>query len=128
MWMMVSSATGNRRFLKAKRRLYNYIHNLQQACNEVLDFENAEFEGVIISFVDQHYDYLLEVPNRDRVYQVEVGMDQEGLSFRSEDDEKLLARMSPQIRKALMNSPFSDHDKAILLELHQKWHDRYVED
>lgn len=111
--LTISKMTANRQFVKAARRVNGSIEKIEQRFRGTA-VSGEPFDNVIITFVDRDREFLEEVLNGDRVYQVNVGLPQ-GLSFRPADDDELLRAMVEQVRLVLQRSPLRETNKSALL-------------
>ena len=124
MRVLISSIVSNRHLSRAMSRVHPFLQALQRSYE---DIESQKFEGMLINVVDGEGGHFEEYHDDKTVYQVGVGIDQTDLSFRPEDDARLLARISKQIWRALMRIPLPEREKELLLQKYYEWEERYVE-
>lgn len=100
----VSIITKNRTWGKAFNRIFGQFKKLELM---LADIELESAKGIIIIFEDAAPDFRQETKNKDRIYQMSIGLPFNRLSLKPENDKELLATCAEQIEKILEIAPFT---------------------
>lgn len=109
--------TANRAFSKARSRLNHRFERLKELFASV-DVSSGSFDDVIVAFVDEDPSFYREVENRDRVYQVNVGLPSGDFKLA---DERLLMAIAGQLRKVIEHAPTSEERRAEMRSQLSSW-------
>ena len=116
---MVSSITYNRKLGKAQTRLYPVYNKCCDAIENV-QIDKNDYESIIISFIDKPLEYYDVTPNKDKVYEVDVGYDPE-MTFKPADDPIFLSLIADKIDLVLDKCPIKENDKKKLKKTVLNW-------
>lgn len=120
--LLVTQMTANRLFSKARRRVAERIDQLSDSVSEIDLSDDGFASGIIVVFVDEPEDFFREVPNRDSVYQVNVGIPS-GLQFLPSDDRTYLEKVSIVLERVFLRIPIAESQRKHLQKALRNWTD-----
>lgn len=119
MYLLISSYTGNRKLGKAITRLSNIFESLEKKI-ESIDFQKGTYDGMVICLVDEDENFLKEIPTKENVYQVTVGISP-NLSLLPHDDKNLFSYIYKKIEIVLEKCKMEQSDKEKIKEVLLAW-------
>ena len=117
--LMVTQMTANRAYSKARRRLHSKLDELKKLFIG-MRLKDQPFDLILVSFVDEPPGLYREIQNKDRVYQVELGLP-EMESYKPENDPELLMAIADQLRTVLERCPVDSETRDELLRRFSQW-------
>jgi len=119
MYLSISAYTESRKLIKAIRRFYNTFESFQKEI-ESLEIQDTTYDGIIISLVDEDEDYFKETPNKDRIYDVDVGISN-NLSLLPNEDIKFFSFIHDKIEFVLDKCKLEQSDKEKIKDVILSW-------
>lgn len=124
--LSVTAVTKNRQFSKALTRLAPQLQTLKDAL-KVVPTKNFPYSCIMLTHMDLPFGHVKPIPNRDGIFHIEVGYDNNlKLTFqdRDQNDLLLLANIADNISAALNIAPLAPEDKKVVIGIVDTWKNR----
>ena len=119
MELLVTVASANRKLGKTLVRTSSQTEELEDMCKKA-GSHGEPFDLMIVCFVDESPDHYVEIPNKDNVYQVEVGYSPE-LTFAFGKGAEVLHEVVARMRTVLERAPLHEKTRSKLSKATTKW-------
>lgn len=118
MYLMISAYTESRKLGKALTRLSDILESLEKKIKS-LEIQKP-YEGIVISLVDEDENYLKEIPSKDHIHYVDVGISPK-LTFLPNDDKNFFDYIYEKVNLAIEKCKLEQSDKKKIKEELLAW-------
>lgn len=119
MYLSISTYTESRKLIKAIRRFYNTFDSFQKEI-ESLEIQDKTYDGIILSLVDEDEDFFKETTNKDRIYDVDVGISTD-LSLLPNDDKNFFSYVYDKMVLVIDKCKIEKSDKKKIKDVLSDW-------